>query len=290
MRKKWKNGKLFQRAFKTGKRVMMNKKKMQIKYITRVGYALSLFIVGVALRFISKSYIILGNVALGISVVMFVFCLLKVCEPKFPKAVRIINKLLTYGVILFCFAFATTEGAVIYGYETGNEDNDNPKIETVKADYLVVLGASVEDGKPSNLLKFRLETAFKYLCVHKQTVCIVTGGKTLGSDISEAECMYDWLVEKGISGERIIKEEMALDTYQNFKFSYEIIEKLAENADVAVVTGDYHVLRAKLMAKVQGYDPVMLSAETKGILVKANYYVREVFAIWNRLLLGYETA
>lgn len=126
--------------------------------------------------------------------------------------------------------------------------------------------------------------------MRKQTVCIVTGGKTLGSDISEAECMYDWLVEKGISGERIIKEEMALDTYQNFKFSYEIIEKLAENADVAVVTGDYHVLRAKLMAKVQGYDPVMLSAETKGILVKANYYVREVFAIWNRLLLGYETA
>lgn len=268
----------------------MNKKNRQIMYITRISYALSLFVVGIGLRLISKSYLILGNVAMGIGAVVLAFCLLKFFEMKYSKPVKILNKLLTYGVILFSFAFATTQGAIIYGYETGDADADNPDIADIEADYIIVLGAPVGEGNPTDLLRVRLEAALKYLELHPETVCIVSGGITSAAQISEAEYMYTWLTENGISGERIIKEEKAQDTYQNIKFSYEILLELDRDASVAVITGDYHVLRAKLMAKLQGYDPCMIGAETEGLLVKVNFYVREVFALWNRLIFGYKTA
>lgn len=269
----------------------MDKIDKKIMYLTRLGYAASLIIIGLAFRFISKSYLILGNVIACIGGVVIIYCILKALEGKFPKTVKLINKVLTYCIVIFCFAFATTEGAIIYGYETGDEEADNAGLEEIEADYLVVLGAGVENTKPSELLRFRLETALEYLKLHPETICIVSGGMTTSTEMSEAECMRRWLVQNGISATHIMKEETAQDTYQNIKFSYAIVNTSEnKNAKVAVVTGDYHVLRAKLMAKLQGYEPIMIGAETESILVKVNYYMREVFALWNRMIFGYKTA
>lgn len=259
-------------------------------YLTRLLAAAGLITAGAALRVISKNYLILGNMSLGAGAAVLAFCAVKAIKTRYPKIAAWTEKLLTYGVILFCFAFAVTEGAVVYGYQTGDEELDEMGIDAIEADYLIVLGAGVEGSSPSDLLQLRLEAALEYLNLHPDTVCIVSGGYTTSDEMSEAECMANWLAQNGISPERIVKEDRAQDTYQNIKFSYEIIEAEKPDAAVAVVTGDYHVLRAKVMAKVQGYDPAMIGAQTRGVLVRVNYYAREVFALWNRLVFGYETA
>lgn len=260
--------------------------------LTRLTYALALIIVGFGARFISTYYLVLGNVLAGIGVVMLVFLGLKFTEEKWPKATKIASKVITYGIVLFVFVFATTACAVIYGYQTGNEEKDEEAGKTIadEADYLIVLGNAFDEGEPTDLTRYRLEAALEYLEAYPDCVCIVSGGITEGNTVSEAEEMYKWLIGHGIDEDRLIKEEKALDTYQNIKYSYELIEAQNENASVAVVTGDYHVLRAKFTAKLQEHDPIMIGAETKGVLVKLNFYVREIFALWNRAILGFETA
>ena len=56
----------------------------------------------------------------------------------------------------------------------------------------VVLGCHVYGTEPSPMLKRRLEAARDYLNQYPETVCIVTGGKGFGEDITEAEAMKTW--------------------------------------------------------------------------------------------------
>lgn len=46
-------------------------------------------------------------------------------------------------------------------------------------------------------------------------VCIVSGGKGDSENISEAEAMYRWLVDKGIDSSRIYKEDKSTSTVEN---------------------------------------------------------------------------
>ncbi len=49
---------------------------------------------------------------------------------------------------------------------------------------------------PSLMLSKRLEAAYEYLNENKNAVCIVSGGKGSNEEISEAQCMYNYLTEK----------------------------------------------------------------------------------------------
>ncbi len=257
----------------------------KIAYVARLGCPALPTAAGIALRYASKSYMILGNMLIGAGAVMLAFCALKTIAAQNERIYRIVSSILACAAIMFCFAFAATEAAVIYSSKTAERAAG---IDGIKADYLIVLGAGVEGFGPSDILRFRLNTALEYLKLHPDTICIVSGGYTTSAEMSEAACMSEWLIERGISSERIIEEEKAQDTYQNIKFSYDVINDGSENT-VAIVTGDYHVLRTELMAKLQGHVPIMIGADTEGALVKANFYAREVFALWNRLIFGYET-
>ncbi len=64
-------------------------------------------------------------------------------------------------------------------------------------DAIIVLGAQVKaDGSPSNVLRYRLETASDYLEANPQTVVVVSGGQGPNEPTTEAECMgvvKDWV-------------------------------------------------------------------------------------------------
>ena len=79
----------------------------------------------------------------------------------------------------------------------------------------IVLGCRVYGERASQSLRERLEAAYEYLVEHPEADCVVSGGKGDGEDISEAECMYRWLVEKGIDPSRIYKEDQSTSTEEN---------------------------------------------------------------------------
>lgn len=117
-------------------------------------------------------------------------------------------------------------------------------------DYLIVLGAQVKEKGPSAALKFRLDTAYDYLVENENTLCIVSGGQGANEPHSEAQGMYDYLVEKGIAKERIIMEDKSTDTSENIAFSSVFLDM--EKDRVGIVTNNFHVFRGVHLAKHQG--------------------------------------
>ena len=88
-------------------------------------------------------------------------------------------------------------------------------------DYLIVLGAQVYKNGPSPVLKFRLDKAYEYLSANPETRCIVTGGQGSNEPFTEASCMADYLVKRGIDSGRIILEDKSTTTAQNLTNSNE---------------------------------------------------------------------
>ena len=103
--------------------------------------------------------------------------------------------------------------------------------------------------------------------------------------MSEAQAMYDWLCKSGIDPDRIIKEDKAVSTYENLKFSREIIGSLTDKSDptIAVVSSEYHLCRAKLIAKSLDMDIHTVPAHTTYFTIKLNYFIREAFGVTYQL-------
>lgn len=117
---------------------------------------------------------------------------------------------------------------------------------------LVILGCQVKAGKPSKSLKRRLDVACKYLVKNPDIYCVVSGGKGSDEIISEAECMYRYLLKCGISPTRIIKEDKSVNTSSNIINSYNIIKQMHLCTNLVIATDFYHQLRSRIIAKKCG--------------------------------------
>lgn len=151
--------------------------------------------------------------------------------------------------------------------------NDNPQNDNTT---LVVLGCQVKKGRPSNMLKRRLDAAYEYLSEHDSVNVVVSGGQGPDEIISEAQCMKEYLVEKGIDPGRIYIEDMSVNTEENLRFSMKLIEERGLCSDITIVTDGFHQFRAELIAKKLGTDVNNISAPTRWYLLPS-YWVREWF-------------
>lgn len=152
--------------------------------------------------------------------------------------------------------------------------------DEVRADALIVLGAAVHGDRVTWVLSNRLDTAADYLDAHPDAVCVVSGGQGDGESVTEASAMQRYLVErKGIDPRRILVEDKATSTLENFRFSKALIEqKLGSGASIAFVTTDFHVFRAWRVAKKAGIDAVGIAAPDVWY-IRVNNFLRECVGI-----------
>lgn len=148
--------------------------------------------------------------------------------------------------------------------------------------YMIVLGTAVEGTEPSPMLADRIEAAAKYMQKNPDVIAIVTGGKADEKNISEAQCMYNGLTEMGIDPDRIILEDKATSTMENFQFSLELLNKELGRIprNIGVLSSEFHLLRARLIAKSYGLDVATVPAHTSDAEGFFKYFVREIFVIW----------
>ena len=155
-------------------------------------------------------------------------------------------------------------------------------------DYLIVLGAGVDGDTPSPILQDRINEAYAYLSAHPNTICIATGGKGDDENLSEAQCIFNHLTEMGIAADRIWMEDQATSTVENFQYSIALLKEktggIPEN--VGVMSNEFHLFRARQMAKKQGLEPVFIAAPTSNLLNRINYTTREIFALWKYWVIG----
>jgi uncharacterized SAM-binding protein YcdF (DUF218 family) len=151
------------------------------------------------------------------------------------------------------------------------------------SDYVIVLGGQIEGERPSRTLQSRLDAAYDYLINYEEAKAILSGGQGENEEISEAEAMRRYLIGKGIEENRLVLEDRSSNTYENLRNSLALL-KNQKNVTICIVTSDFHLLRAKMLAAKLGVEVDGFGAEGD-ILLIPNYYLREMMAIVKDLAL-----
>ena len=189
----------------------------------------------------------------------------KAAANKFGRIVLgVIAALITAAI---CIYFATL-GSIIKA-----EKNEAEHQKT-----LIVLGCQVRGDVPSLMLRTRIDAAFDYLQKNPDATAILSGAKGEDELISEAECIYNSLVDKGIDKSRLFVEDESVNTDENIKNSLAIIEKNNLSHEVAIATSDYHQKRAAMICTRYSLSAHAVNAKTPSYLAPV-FYTREVGAV-----------
>lgn len=182
------------------------------------------------------------------------------------------NKLLTpflkYVILPTVLIIVLLELIILYG----GRNNFNSD-----ADYIVVLGAKLHGDKPSKSLVFRMDKAIYYLKKYPDMKLIATGGQGSDETIPEGVAIRNYCLKKGIESSRILVEKKSENTFENLKFSRNMINKNGP-IKINIVSNNYHILRSKMLAKRCGFIPYGIPSKTpKTVLIKS--YLRESLAL-----------
>ena len=188
-------------------------------------------------------------------------------RPEKPRAAKVLGRGMT---VTICILAALLIGIEIPIVSAARGDAEP------EAEYLLVLGAGVNGRSPSLSLVNRLEAALEYLQRYPKAKCIVSGGMGPGEEITEAACMYTWLTENGVDSGRLLLEDRAENTEENIAFSMALVP---EGSKIAIVSSEYHLFRAKLLAERQGVDAFGVPAKTSLPVLKLSGFFREAFGV-----------
>ena len=125
--------------------------------------------------------------------------------------------------------------------------------EARPADVIVVLGAAEYRGKPSPILRARLDHALS-LYQRKLAPRILTTGGAGGDPVfTEGEVGRDYLVKRGVPSEAILLEAEGESTVHSTAAVAEIMRRM--NLKSCIVVSDaYHIFRVKKMLEFRGLD------------------------------------
>lgn len=142
--------------------------------------------------------------------------------------------------------------------------------------YIIVLGSGLIGDRVPPLLASRLDRAVKLFKQYdEQPLLITSGGQGSDELVSEASAMKRYILEKhGLRDDQVLIEDKSTTTYENLTFSKRILQQhLGERLGKgAIVTNDFHVLRASIYARQVGLAAKGVAAPT------AFYYVPNAFA------------
>ena len=214
----------------------------------------------------------LGVAIIGISVV----ALRRLGRPV-PACVRRWHRLFWLGLGSMCVWYLAM---TTWMFVEARSEEEQP------VDVVVVLGAGLKNGKPTPALRRRIERAAGYLLSNPRVPAVLCGGVGPGQPSSEAAVMRDELVMRGVSPNRLHLEEESTSTVENLRLAAPQVRGLAsgERARVLLITSNFHLARAKMLARDQGFEAFGLPATTPWYILP-NTTARESVAIVKSVLV-----
>ena len=184
---------------------------------------------------------------------------------------RIVSILILVAILLCLVNFVIFEAqAIRYGSSIPKDD----------ATWLIVLGAKVTDGRPSVEFAARLDKALEYSKNNPDTKIIVTGGQGSDEAKAESEAAKIWLLDNGISVDRIYSENKSTTTEENFKYAIEVMKANGGKLDdsVVIVSSEFHLYRASKLAISSGLTNTSYTGGVGLKILIPQYYLREYAA------------
>lgn len=197
------------------------------------------------------------------------------------KAYLGIKIFMSCAMVFYAFTFA-----MLVGYIHLSPSAEPTVHQGETENVYIVFGAKVKEDGPAKTLASRLDVAVDVMLKDTNAVCIVSGGQGADEPFTEASCMRDYMIERGVASDRIYLEEKASNTQENIKYSVDLIEELGlDGRQIICISSETHIPRIELMCSRAGVDALYIKAETpmKEFLFTA--WVREYLS-YVKMLLG----
>jgi len=128
-------------------------------------------------------------------------------------------------------------------------------------DVAIVLGAGLRpDGTPSTFLRRRLDAAAELYARGTVDVILVSGDNST-TQHDEPTAMRDWLVDRGVAEDRVVRDFAGFDTHDTCVRAHQIFGV----TEAVVITQDYHVRRAVFSCHQAGIDVVGLGVSSDSV-------------------------
>lgn len=125
--------------------------------------------------------------------------------------------------------------------------------EARAADVIIVLGAAEYRGRPSPVLRARLEHALELYRQGLAPRILTTGGAGGDPVHTEAEVARSWLAKQGVPSEAILVEDQSASTAHSTAAAAEIMRRMGLKSAIVVSDG-YHIFRVKKMLEFRGLN------------------------------------
>lgn len=123
-------------------------------------------------------------------------------------------------------------------------------VEDHPADVIVVMGAAEYRGRPSPVLKARLNHALVLYLKGLAPYILTTGGAGGDPTYTEGEVGRAYLSELGVPSEHILVEPEGTTTAQSLDAAVEIMRRMDMHSCIVVSDG-YHIYRSKRILEAQ---------------------------------------
>jgi uncharacterized SAM-binding protein YcdF (DUF218 family) len=172
-------------------------------------------------------------------------------RPSRPPFVRVVLA----GLGLLLLGWLTSLAAVLIW-----ERNDQAR----PASAIVVLGAAQYVGRPSPVLRARLDHAIDLWRRQLAPLIIVTGGTGQGDTTSEAAVSQRYAIRRGVPASAILLETQGRTTSESMEGVAALMGRQSRR-DVLLVSDPFHMLRLTILARRHGLEPYASPTPTSPI-------------------------
>jgi uncharacterized SAM-binding protein YcdF (DUF218 family) len=147
--------------------------------------------------------------------------------------------------------FAVTAAAAAIAYVSVRIERQSTRDEARPADVILVLGAAEYRGRPSQVLRARLDHALELYQRNLAPRIMTTGGAGGDPVFTEGGVGRAYLIGHGVPAEAIIVENEGETTVESTAMAGEIMRRMGLGS-VIVVSDGYHIYRVKKMLQFRG--------------------------------------
>ncbi len=154
------------------------------------------------------------------------------------------------------------------------------------ADAIIVMGAAQYGGRPSPVLRARLDHALVLWRDRQSPRVVLTGGRREGDLISEAAAGRRYIMRRGVPAPAILLESLGRTSLASVHAAAILLhasDSLPANPSVLLVSDPFHMLRLDVLARMHGLRPLPSPTRTSPISancsVAIEYILRESIAL-----------
>ena len=177
-----------------------------------------------------------------------------------PSPARLLGRAaIAASALLLAGWLASAVGVLVWSSRDGAGRN-------TRADAIVVLGAAQYEGRPSPVLKARLDHAIDLHRRGLAPLLIVTGGRGYGDTTTEAAVSQRYAVKRGVPAEAILLEDQGRTTSESMRAVAAILETSRDSPRRVILVSDpFHMLRLAVLARRFSLDPETSPTRTSPI-------------------------